>query len=143
MDKSGPLDAKAENRRESLISVIDDDDLVRKSTRRLLRSFGFRCEAFSSAEEFLCSGCAGETACLVLDVKMPGMGGLGLQSRLAEISCAIPIIFVTAQASEEEEHRALHAGAIGVLRKPVGKEALLSAIRQVFENLPQQERNEP
>jgi len=117
-----------------LISIVDDDASVRSSTRRLLRSSGLRAEAFASAEEFLESNQLGQTACLLLDVRMPGMDGLVLQRRLAEIGRKIPIIFLSARASQEEENRACRAGAVEFLRKPVSKEALLRAIHCVFES---------
>ena len=74
-----------------------------------------------------------ETTCLLLDVKMPGMNGLELQRRLAEMDRHLPIIFLSAHASEEEERRAMQAGAIGFLRKPVSKETLLHAIRAAID----------
>jgi len=119
---------------EPLVSIVDDDISVRRSTRRLLCSSGLRAEAFASAEEFLQSERVAETACLILDVRMPGMDGLEVQRRLAETGRRIPIIFLSARASEEEESRALRAGAADFLRKPVSKEALLQAIRDVLEN---------
>src|SRR5882672_11022035 len=111
-----------------VVSIIDDDISVRRSTRRLLRSSGFRAEAFASAEEFLESKSTAKTACLILDLRMPGMNGLELQRRLAQNGNGIPIIFLSAQASEEDERSALRAGAVQFLRKPTSKEALLSAI---------------
>ena len=112
----------------SLVSVVDDDFSVGRSMQRLLRCSGFRAAAFTSAEDFLQSGRVGETDCLLLDVRMPGMDGLELQRRLGEINRQIPIIFLSARASEEEERRALRAGAADFLRKPVSKEKLLQAI---------------
>ena len=126
------MDAKNKAPTEPLVSIVDDDVSVRRSTRRLLRCCGLRVEAFSSAEEFLQSGRVAETACLLLDVRMPGMDGLELQRRLGETHRPIPIIFLSARASEEEERRALRAGAACFLRKPVSKEALLNAIRTVL-----------
>jgi len=111
-----------------LVSVVDDDDSMRRSTRRLLASLGLRVEAFASAEEFLQSGQLEETCCLLLDLTMPGMGGLGLQRHLAEAGWRIPIVFLTARASEEEERRAMQAGAANFLRKPVDQATLLQAI---------------
>jgi len=113
----------------SVISIVDDDFSVRRSTRRLLRSSGFRAETFASAEEFLDSKLAAGTACLILDLRMPGMNGLELQRRLNQNGHRIPIIFLSAHASEEEERSALSSGAGHFLRKPISKEALLSAIR--------------
>ena len=115
------------------VSIVDDDDSVRRSTRRLLRCSGLRAEAFASAGEFLQSSLAEETDCLVLDLSMPGMDGLELQRRLAETRRMIPIVFLSARASEEEERRALQAGAASFLRKPVSKEVLLHAIRAAIE----------
>jgi len=128
------MDAKNKTLSEPLVSIVDDDVSVRRSTRRLLLSSGLRAEAFASAEDFLQSGRVAETACLLLDVRMPGMDGLELQRRLSETDRMIPIIFLSARASEEEERRALRAGAAEFLRKPVSKEALLNAIRAVLEN---------
>ena len=113
---------------------MDDDVAVLRSTLRLLSSSGLRVEAFASAEEFLRSGRAGETGCLLLDLSMPGMDGLELQRRLREANCLPPIIFLSARASEEEERRALRGGAADFLRKPVSKERLLQAILAVLEN---------
>src|SRR2546427_7234061 len=126
------MNTKNKTPREPLVSVVDDDISVRRSTRRLLYCCGLRAEAFSSAEDFLQSGRVGETACLLLDVRMPGMDGLELQRRLGETDHMIPIIFLSARASEEEERRALRARAAKFLRKPVSKEALLNAIRAVL-----------
>jgi FixJ family two-component response regulator len=125
-----------------LVSIVDDDVSVRRSTRRLLRCSGLRAETFASAEDFLQSECIAETACLVLDVRMPGIDGLELQRRLTETDRLIPIIFLSARASEEEERRVLQAGAAKFLRKPVSKEALLDAIRAVLENSTHYKRRE-
>ena len=130
--KQPQQDAKKSNTDTPLISIVDDDASVRASTLRLLRWSGFRAEAFSCAEEFLRSEFLAVTACLLLDVCMPGMGGLELQRRLAESGQRIPIIFLSARASEEEEKRALQVGAIDFLRKPVTKQALLRAIHSVL-----------
>jgi len=127
------MEAKNKTTVEPLISIVDDDFSVRRSTRRLLRCCGLRAEVFPSAEDFLQSGLAAETTCLLLDVRMPKMDGLELQRRLGEAHQLIPIIFLSARASEEEECRALRAGAASFLRKPVSKEALLRAISAVLE----------
>ena len=116
-----------------LVSIVDDDASVRRSTRRLLRCSNLRAEAFASAEEFLQSGRLADTACLLLDVDMPGMSGLELQRRLPAIDRPVPIVFLSGRASEEEERRARQAGAAGFLRKPVNKETLLRAIHGAIE----------
>jgi FixJ family two-component response regulator len=116
-----------------VVSIVDDDISVRRSTLRLLRSSGLRAETFASAEEFLQSEILEQTACLVLDLSMPVMNGLELQRCLVDTGRLIPTVFLSARASEEEERRALQAGAASFLRKPVGKEALLRAIRAAIE----------
>jgi len=115
-----------------LVAIVDDDASVRHSTCRLIRSFGYRAEAFGSGEEFLGSGRLPETACLVLDVRMPGMDGLEVQRRLAERGAQIPIIFLTGRARDDEERSARGAGAVEFLRKPVGHQALLRALQGLF-----------
>jgi FixJ family two-component response regulator len=123
-----------------LVSVVDDDHSVRRSTQRLLRSIGLRAEAFASAEEFLASGLAEESACIILDFRMPGMNGLELQRHLAANSIPVPIVFITAHASENEQRQALQAGAVKFLHKPVSNEVLLLAIRSALGNPPIDER---
>jgi FixJ family two-component response regulator len=130
------MDAENKSLRPPLVSIVDDDDSVRRSTRRLLRSVGFRSEAFASAEEFLSSGLAKGTDCLILDLRMPGMNGLQLQKRLAESSNPVPIIFLSAHASADDERRALQAGAVQFLQKPVNKDVLLLAIRNALKISP-------
>lgn len=129
---TAPLDKKEANvperTGEPLISIVDDDASVRRSTSRLLRSTGLRTEAFASAEEFLQSGHVEETTCLLLDVRMPGINGLELQRRLVASGRFVPIIFLSARASEEEERQAWRSGAANFLRKPVSKDLLLQSI---------------
>jgi FixJ family two-component response regulator len=133
-------DAKDETHGGPLVAVVDDDDLMRSSTRRLLRSVGMRAEAFASAEEFLRSGPVVETACVVLDLRMPGMNGLQLQRYLVETSNPVPIIFLSAHSTADDERKALRAGAVQFLQKPVSKEALLLAIHNALQTLPNDER---
>jgi len=116
-----------------VVSIVDDDVSVRRSTQRLLRSSGLRAEAFASAQEFLQSEILEQTACLVLDLCMPVMNGLDLQRCLVDTGRLIPTVFLSARASEEEERRALQAGAAGFLRKPVSKDTLLHAIRAAID----------
>ena len=135
MNNSGrgnATDAKDKAHSEPLVAVVDDDDLMRRSTRRLLRSTGLRAEAFASAEEFLMSGLVTEAACLVLDLRMPGMNGPQLQQHLVETSNPIPIIFLSAHSTADDERKALAAGAVQFLQKPVSKDVLLHAIRDAL-----------
>ena len=115
--------------RKNLVSLVDDDESVRRSTTLLIESFGFHAAAFESAESFLKSGQLQETACLIVDVQMPGMNGLELQSHLATAGYKIPIIFVTAYDNKESRKQALQAGAIAFLGKPFSDELLLRALR--------------
>jgi FixJ family two-component response regulator len=113
---------------EDLISVVDDDESVRRTTTLLIESFGFRAAAFESAETFLKSGHLHDTSCLIVDVQMPGMNGLQLQSHLAAAGCGIPIIFITAYENNDSRRRAMQAGAAGFLGKPFSDEQLLQTI---------------
>jgi FixJ family two-component response regulator len=112
----------------SLISIVDDDDSLRNSLNNLIRSVGFGVQGFCSAEAFLKSNQLHDTACLILDVRMPGMSGLELQRQLAATDCQIPIIFVTSHGDNAARARALAAGAVDFLSKPFREEALLNAI---------------
>ena len=112
-----------------LISVVDDDDSVRESLRRLIRSVGFAVQAFPSAEQFLKSDQLRQTRCLILDVKLPGMDGLELQRQLIANRCEIPVIFITAHGDDAARVRALRNGALEYLFKPFSEEALLDAIQ--------------
>jgi FixJ family two-component response regulator len=113
----------------ALISIVDDDESIREAIQSLLRSVGFRAKTFASAEQFLQSDQIETTACLILDVRMPGMSGLELQRRLMATQCRIPIVFVTAHGDEEARSRALQEGAVEFLLKPFSEEALLNAIQ--------------
>jgi FixJ family two-component response regulator len=116
----------------NFISIIDDDESIRRTTTRLIESFGFRTAAFESAEMFLTSGQPRETSCLIVDVRMPGLNGLQLQSRLAAADRRIPIIFITAYEDKESHRRAMQAGAVAFLAKPFTDEQLLQSIRSAL-----------
>jgi FixJ family two-component response regulator len=116
----------------NLISVIDDDESVRRTTTLLIESFGFRAAAYESAESFLRSGQIRDTSCLIVDVQMPSMNGLQLQSHLAAAGCGIPIIFITAYESTDSRQRAMRAGAAAFLGKPFSDEQLLQTIRSTL-----------
>ena len=119
--------------KNSKISVVDDDASVRKAIKGLLKSAGFDPEIFASPEEVLNSGRLGGTACLIMDVRMPGMSGIELQERLIASGSAVPIVFITAHADEAERARAMERGAIDCLQKPFSEDALLDAISKVIE----------
>jgi FixJ family two-component response regulator len=111
-----------------LMAIVDDDDALRNSLDNLLRSVGFRVQGFASAEAFLQAQPAPEMACLILDVRLPGMNGLELQRQLVVAHWGIPIIFVTAYANDDMRARALAAGAVAFLSKPCREDDLLQAI---------------
>jgi FixJ family two-component response regulator len=115
--------------KRKLISIVDDDESVRRTTTLLIQSFGFQAAAFESAEDLLKSGQLQETSCLIVDVQMPGVNGLQLQRRLAESGYKIPIIFITAYDSKESRLQAMQAGAVAFLSKPFNDELLLQTIR--------------
>jgi FixJ family two-component response regulator len=115
------------------ISIVDDDAAIREALKSLMRSVRFDVDAFGSAEEFLAAGVSDETACLILDVYLPGMNGFELQGHLNSEGRTIPIIFITAHADEVSRQRALKAGASDFLGKPVRREVLFKAIQAAIE----------
>jgi FixJ family two-component response regulator len=123
-----------------LIAIVDDDVSVREATSGLLRSNGLRAETFSSAEEFLDSPLLMKTECLLLDIGMPGMGGMELQRHLTGEARHIPIVFITARDDQEIRMEAMRAGAIDFLSKPFSEEALLKAIHNALKTSPNDER---
>src|ERR1700686_2065116 len=116
------------------ISIVDDDAPIREALKSLMRSVRFSVDAFGSAEEFLTSERVNDTACLILDVYLPGMNGFELQNHMKTEERAIPIIFITAHSDEGSRQRALKGGAVDFLSKPVRREALLTAIRSATEH---------
>ena len=118
--------------RVPLVSIVDDDDSLRNSLANLVRSVGFKAQGFSSAEAFLSSNQARDTACLILDVRLAGMNGLDLLRHIVAAKWRIPIIFITAHADDDARARALAAGALGFLGKPFREEELLSAMDAAF-----------
>ena len=118
---------------QPIVFVVDDDDAVRASLERLIRSAGFRVKTFASAVQFLKSERPDVPGCLVLDVKLPGLGGLDLQRRLAESDSAIPIVFITGHGDIPMSVRAIKAGAVEFLTKPFRDQDLLDAINQAIQ----------
>jgi FixJ family two-component response regulator len=113
---------------QCLIAVVDDDEDVREATRGLMRSLGFAVEAFPSGEDFLRSANFDRTACLVADINMPSMTGLELHHKVSALTKSIPTILITAHPSDNSRKRALEAGVVRYLIKPVSEQELLSSI---------------
>jgi FixJ family two-component response regulator len=115
-----------------VVVVVDDDESVRESLPDLLKEFGFTVLTFSSADEFLASKSIDRTACLVLDMVMPGKSGLDLQEELKNRGRKIPIIFITAQKDETIRKRVLDQGAVDVLLKPFSDTTLRKALSKAM-----------
>jgi FixJ family two-component response regulator len=116
-----------------LVAIIDDDESVSRSTRRLLRSAGIESESFSSGEAFLqrrATKPSVQPDCVILDVQMPGLNGLEVQARLA--GSGLPVIFITAHEDSGVREQALAAGAMAFLRKPFDDEILIGAVRAML-----------
>jgi FixJ family two-component response regulator len=116
------------------VSIVDDDASIREALKSLMRSVRFGVDAYGSAEEFLASERVNDTACLILDVYLPGMNGFELQNHLKAEGSTIPIVFITAHSDEASRQRALKGGAIDFLSKPVRREVLLKAIQSAAEH---------
>ena len=112
-----------------MVAVIEDDESYRVAVQRLLKSEGLSVESFGSAEDFLNSGQQHDTGCLITDIRMPGMSGLELQSKLNSDHCPIPTIFMTAHGDESIRMQAMRGGAVKFLTKPFDGETLLEAVR--------------
>jgi FixJ family two-component response regulator len=117
---------------DAIVFVVDDDASVRRSTERLVRSAGFAIQAFASAREFLDNARTEKPGCLVLDVHMPGLSGLDLQRELAQRGVELPIIFLTGHGDIPMTVRAMKAGAVEFLTKPVKSRDLLAAIESAI-----------
>ena len=114
------------------ISIIDDDISVRQALDRLIRSLDHDVIAFSSANEFLRYPQFTQTACLILDVQMPGLSGIELQNVVSVLRRSIPIIFITAHHDDDIRSRAMAAGAIGYLEKPFDEQSLIQLLDQAL-----------
>jgi FixJ family two-component response regulator len=117
-----------------LVAIVDDDDSLRIAVQDLLEAVGLPAQGFASAEEFLKSGIQRGTACLITDIRMPGMSGLELQKQLNAERCRIPIIFITAHGDEKMRLQARREGAVEFLSKPFDNEALLDSVRAALES---------
>src|SRR5580704_2037898 len=117
-----------------LVAIVDDDDSMRSALQGLLKAADLPAEVFVSGEDFLLSGQQRQTACLIADIRMPGMSGLELQAKLNAERCRIPIIFITAHGDERMRMQALRAGAVDFLSKPFDNEVLIDSVRAALEN---------
>jgi FixJ family two-component response regulator len=120
--------------RIKLVAIVDDDDSVRSALHGLLKAVGLPTLTFASAEEFLRSSQQHQTACLIVDIRMPGLSGLELQAKLNAEHCRIPTIFITAHGDAQMRMQALRAGAVEFLTKPFDDEALLKTVRAALES---------
>lgn len=118
--------------REFTVCLVDDDPSVLKALDRLLRSAGYRVEAFACPEAFLSAYDREQAGCLLLDLTMPGMSGMEVQQRLNEAGAQLPIVFLTGQGDIPTSVRAIKDGAVDFLTKPVVDEALFAAIREAL-----------
>jgi FixJ family two-component response regulator len=116
------------------VAIVDDDDSMRGALQGLLKAVGLPSQAFASAEEFLRSGQQHQTACLITDIRMPGISGLELQARLNAERCRIPTIFITAHDDAQMRMQALRGGAVEFMAKPFDDEALLETVRAALES---------
>lgn len=116
-----------------LIAIVDDDEAVRSALQGLMKAVDLPAKAFASAEQFLDSGQQHHTACLIADIRMPGMSGLELQAKLNAERCRIPTIFITAHGDAKMQMQALRSGAVEFLAKPFNDEALLESVRAAME----------
>jgi FixJ family two-component response regulator len=116
-----------------LISIVDDDQGVREALQRMLRSYGFTTAVFGSAEQFLASGRPSGESCLILDVRMPRMTGLGLHHQLVSEGCRVPIILMTGSPTQGERERAMSMGVVSYLTKPVDEHILLDTLREALQ----------
>ncbi len=117
---------------QGMVYVVDDDESVRKALKRLFRSAGLDVETFSSAEEFLCAPRQEQNACILIDIRMPGLTGFDLQQRLVSQGIGIPVIVISASDDVQTRERARELGAEAFFRKPVDDQALLDAIWWAF-----------
>jgi len=118
---------------EAVIAIVDDDPSAREGLESLVRSAGWRAKTFDSAQEFLARPRAEALSCLILDLQLPGLSGLDLQKRMAELELEIPIVFLTAHGDIPASVQAMKAGAVEFLTKPFAEQDLLRAIEEAIE----------
>lgn len=118
---------------QSIVFIIDDDESLRDALKTLFRSVGLRAEAFASAPEFLKYNKPDVPSCLVLDVRLPGLSGLDFQAELGNANILIPIVFITGHGDIPMSVKAMKAGAVEFLTKPLREQDLLDAVRVALE----------
>ena len=126
-----------------IVGIVDDDESVRMAIRSLLRSLGFTVEMFSSAEDLLGSVRLDDIACLIVDVRLPGMSGVDLQRQLLAAQRKLPMIFISAHEDPGAQRQAVARGALAFLRKPFSEHALLDAIRSGLSEAERGSRGKP
>jgi CheY-like chemotaxis protein len=131
-DQSGRNCGAENNKKLSLVSIVDDDHWSREGVNFYLESCGYSCATFCTAEEYLSADAVRETACLIVDVQLPGMKGPELQDRLIAEGHRIPIVFVTGYCDEQIRNRVLRAGAMAYLTKPWCERALSGCLERAF-----------
>lgn len=114
--------------KEATVHLVDDDDAVRDSLKTLLESYGLEVRDYSSAPEFLADAAVSEAGCLVLDLHLPVVSGLDLLGMMRQRRISLPVVFITGRSDKETKERALRAGAVAFLDKPVREDALMAAI---------------
>jgi FixJ family two-component response regulator len=119
-----------------MISIIDDDRIVREALGDVVQSLGYEVATFDSAEEFLDSGRVAETSCLITDLQLPGLDGLELQTKLLADGYSLPVIFITAFPQEKFRRRAMNAGAVCFLSKPFEEHIFLDCLDKALKLRP-------
>ena len=118
---------------DPIIAIVDDDPSAREGLGSLIRSAGWKAETFASAQDFLGRPGAEMPSCLILDLQLPGLSGLDLQKRMAEVGLEIPIVFLTGHGNIPASVQAMKAGAVEFLTKPFDEEELLRAVQEAIE----------
>lgn len=114
----------------NLISIIDDDESMRLALAGLVRLLGFEAKTYASALEFLACGVTEPSCCIITDIHMAKLSGIGLKHRLDALACSTPVILITGRSEPRLLVEAQHSGAVGLLRKPFGADALLDCLRK-------------
>ena len=121
-----------ETEHDGTIYIVDDDQAIRHAMSLLMKSVGLQCEIFESADDFLSEHSNDRSGCLVLDIRMPGMGGLELQEKLREMDCTLPVIFITGHGDIPMAVEAMQKGAFDFIQKPFRDQELLDRIQDAL-----------